>query len=95
MSSSELGTNVASLSWIELQRFEQGEITEREFLEGRLDQALDRLGRYLTEERREMYRELILEMFDTDPVLVELVRRVLAKGRQARGVVSSRPGGAR
>jgi restriction endonuclease Mrr len=59
-----------------LQQLERGEITRAEYLDVRAEAAVEHLRERLPEEQLEAVRSVIREQLESDPVLVELVRRV-------------------
>lgn len=84
MPSSAHAAPIEPLTPTDLECFESGEITEAEYLERHIERAMAHIDPYLTADRREMLREVVREMLATDPVLVEMKTRLLAKGRHAR-----------
>jgi hypothetical protein len=67
-----------------LQRFERGQITEAEYLDRRVTAGMAHVRGRISAERYEMIRETLFELLETDPVLEEMKRRLLARGRQLR-----------
>jgi hypothetical protein len=59
-----------------LAQLERGEISLDEFLDARVDKALARVKGRVSEERLKMLREVVSEHLRTDPVTLELIRRV-------------------
>ncbi len=74
------GARRAPLSGSEaLQALQRGQITVEAYLESRLDRALARLGNSVSDERREMLREVLREQLSSDPVIQEYVRRSVGR----------------
>jgi hypothetical protein len=76
---------VAAPETTDLDRFEAGEITEAQFLARRIEVATSHLRGRLSRTRLELIVEVVSEMLETDPVLVAIRDRVLARGRELRG----------
>jgi hypothetical protein len=71
----------------ELQRYRRGEITEAEYLEGRIEAATKHLCGKVSPERLKLLKEVMIRKLETDPLLVELRRRLLdadGSGRKVR-----------
>lgn len=60
----------------ELQRYRRGEITELEYLQGRIEYATSHLKGRISAERLEMIKEVVTEKLQTDPVLLEARARL-------------------
>lgn len=58
-----------------LQKLQRGELSLSEYLDSRIEAALARLGRLVTEEERELLREVLREEAVLDPVVQEYLRR--------------------
>ncbi|HLV20723.1 MAG TPA: hypothetical protein VKZ49_07570 [Polyangiaceae bacterium] len=58
-----------------LRELEQGNLTLDQYLDGRVDKAVEHLQGRLSPEQLEFVRESVREQLRTDPALVELVRR--------------------
>ena len=61
-----------------LGKLERGEIGVEEYLDGRVADAVRHLEAKLPAEQLELVRQTLREQLETDPVLVELVRRATA-----------------
>lgn len=59
-----------------LRKLQSGELTLDEYLDERVEVALSHVKGRIPEERLEMLREIVREHVRTDPVMVEMVRRV-------------------
>ena len=63
-----------------LQRLRRGECTLEQYLDERIERAMQRYGRLIGDEHREMLREVLLAQALVDPVILEYVGR--AAGRE-------------
>ena len=59
-----------------LVRFRQGELSLDEYLETRLEVALDLIRGRVSSERLEMIREVVREVAANDPTVLECVQRL-------------------
>lgn len=62
-----------------LQKLKRGDITLEEYLDARVERALVRLGRLVTEEERSVLREVAREHAMSDPVVQAYVQRALGR----------------
>ena len=62
-----------------LQKLKRGDITLEEYLDARVERALVRLGRLVTEEERSVLREVAREHAMSDPVVHAYVQRALGR----------------
>ncbi len=67
-----------------LSRLERGEINVDQYLDARVDHAVEHLQGRLSPEQLDFVRDTLRDQMKTDPVLVELVRR-------STGVVPKEP----
>ncbi|HMA97628.1 MAG TPA: hypothetical protein VKP30_33315 [Polyangiaceae bacterium] len=63
----------------ELMRVLRGEMTEQEYLEGRVEQALSHVKGRVSKERLEAIRQTLLMKLETDPVLLDTRARVFRR----------------
>lgn len=61
----------------ELLRYRRGEITEAEYLAGRIEEATSHLNGRVSPERLAMLKDVITQRLQTDPQLVEARSRLL------------------
>ena len=61
----------------ELLRYRRGEITEAEYLAGRIEEATTHLKGRVSPERLAMLKEVITQRLETDPLLCEARARLL------------------
>ena len=61
----------------ELHRYQRGEITEAEYLQGRIEDATTHLKGRVSPERLAMLKEVIAQRLETDPLLLEARARLL------------------
>ena len=62
----------------DLQRYRRGEITEAEYLEGRIEAATSHLEGRVSADCLKMLKEVIAMRLDTDPLLLEARARLLS-----------------
>ena len=68
-----------------LGQLERGEISVDQYLDTRVEQALEHLQSKLSSEQLDFVRSNLREQLATDPVLVELVRRATGSAAADRG----------
>ena len=61
-----------------LERVHRGELSIDEYLDGRVDEAVQHLVGRLPAEQLDFVRQTLREQLSSDPVLVELVRRTVS-----------------
>ena len=59
-----------------LQRLKRGEIGLEEYLDAKVDRAVERLGSLVTDDERQALRDVLREHALADPVIAEYVRRL-------------------
>lgn len=58
-----------------------GQIGVEEYLDDRVEKALARLGRWVSEDERETLRDVVRAHAATDPVIQEYVRRAMTSNQ--------------
>ncbi|HMA96077.1 MAG TPA: hypothetical protein VKP30_25500 [Polyangiaceae bacterium] len=74
----------------DLQRYRRGEITEAEYLQGRIEIAISHLKGRLSAGRLQMLRNVITTRLDTDPLLLEARARLLKTGSRPTETVQQK-----
>jgi hypothetical protein len=69
----------------ELVRLQRGELSLDEYLETRVEEALDLVRGRVSAERLEMIREVVRDAMAHDPVVLECVRRLTLPSPRTRG----------
>lgn len=77
-------SNERSGSSENLQRYRRGEITEAEYLAGRIEEATAHLKGRVSPERLQMLKEVITQRLETDPLLVDVRARLLGPDSGAK-----------
>lgn len=62
-----------------LQKLQRGECTLEQYLDDRIERAMQRLGRFIGDEHREVLREVLLAQALVDPVIQEYVGRAVGR----------------